>query len=226
MDNINFTGGFLIKKPSTRMWHNIENILPRKKAVFQQFNEDGDKFFAVKTFYDKQIADFILNKHIDFKFYPDINLKTQLDPEKLAEAKKIINSQKNIIEIRKDLRKFFKPLKKIFKPKKYKWKPNDHILQTFKALGLNSSECTYSIKNGITIIKDSSGKIVAKASPNSHFGTNYVYVLPKNSDGSPKKFAVDFNGNIVHEFKEINSKSFRENFLNTIKIDLGRIRPQ
>ena len=227
MDKINFTGGFLIRKPSVRMWHNFEAILPKKKAVFQKFNEEGDKFVVVKSSYDEGISDFILQKRLDFKYYPELNLKNRLNPHNVEQAHEIIDAQTNVIDTRKDLKNFFKACKTLIVIPKYKWKQNDHVEQTFKALGLDLSQHKYQIKNGITVIKDKSGKIIAKASPNNVNGTNFVYILPKNTDLSPRKIAVDYKGEIIYEFKGVDSyKDFSKNFIKAVKIDKGRTSSQ
>lgn len=228
MNDINFTGGFLIEKPSKRMWANIEKELPKRKSVFQNYNENGDKFFAIKSVYDKDMAGLILRKGVKFKFYPNINLKTRLDKYFPEEARKTINAQDYVIDTKEGLREFIrnnevKATRSIIK--KYRWKPDDHIEKTLKALELNKDECIIENKSGITYIKNKNGKILAMASPNNVRGVNFVYKYPENSDASSEKFALSQSGE-REDFGVFEYKDFLKNFKNNVKIDQHRIRPK
>ena len=224
MDRINFTGGFLIKSPTPAKWKKIEEVLPKHKIILPKYN-DSDVFVAVKPCYDPQIASQILAKKINFKFYPNINLKTRLDAHNMDEAYKIIGAQTEEISTFADLRQYIKSLKKPFRIPKYNWKPEDHIPKTFKVLGLEQENYVVKIKNGITIIKDKNGKLIAKASPNTDKGTNFIYVYPKNSDDSSKKLAVASEGEIF-EFSPLQYMDFKKQFMRAVKIDNARKRPQ
>lgn len=234
--NISFNGGFWIKKPSPEMWSAIKEVMPRRKQILEQLNDDGDKFFAIKTCYDKEMTFKLFNQEIkkgrevekvDFKFYPDINLKVRIDSYFPEEAKETINAQKRVIENRSSIRKFFaqEPIKQ--KPiMKYRWKPEDQVAQTLTALKLDKENCNIDIKNGVTKIYDKSNNLIAIASPNSHKGYNYVYEYPTVTKPDARRLVVDYNGAIVHEFGILDSKIFRKFFERNVKIDNGRIRPQ
>ena len=230
MDNINFRGGFLIKNPSARMWNNIQAVIPRRKCVFHQYNEEGDKFFAIKDFYDKYVADFILSKRIKFKYYPSINLKSRLDTYYPEESKQIIESQDDVITTKRELRKYIKAKRKQTPPidSQYHWQENDHIPQTMKALGLNPREHRAEVKDGITTIYNMKGEKIAAASPNGTKGINFVYVYPSkdNKDKiNSRRLAVDKDGKIICEYSIADFTDFQKFFLQNIKIDKGRIRP-
>lgn len=227
MDSINFQGGFFIGKPSSRVWNNIKAELPKHKCVFENFNENGDKFFAVKSCADSDMVGMILRKKVNFRFYPDINLKSRLDSYNPKQAQEIINSQTTIYETKEQLRQFLKdlPQKTVKLIKKYHWKPNDHIDKTFEALGLNQNEYKTQIKSGITYIKDKSGKVIAKVSPNNERGVNFVYVYPRNYDEASKRFALSQSGE-TENFGPLQIIEFQNNFMKNVRIDLGRKRPQ
>ena len=221
MDNkINFTGGFLIRKPLD--WEGIQKALPRKKCVFQHFNDAGDKFVAVKTHYDQDMINMLVNRKVDFKFYPEINLKTRLDNEKVEEAQQIIASQSKSIE-----GKCFRAVQRFNFPK-YKWVPDDHIGQTLNALGLKEKNCkiSYTTTGAVKIMDKSGKKVIALASPNSHKGYNYVLELPKEKNGDPRRLVVDMNGEIVDEIDFFNRDKFNEYFERNLRIEQGRIRPK
>lgn len=227
MNDISFSGGYLIYKPSPTKWRNIKKALPSKKCVFEDYNDNGDKFFAVKSFYDREMAKIILSKKVKFKFFPDINLKTCLDSYYPEEAREVVASQTNVIETPKQLRKFIKvnTPKKVHSILKYRWKPEDHIEKTYKALELDSAEYPFYIEKGITYITDKNGKIVAKASPNNEKGINFVYEYPRRPDDSSRKFAL-IQGGETFDFGPLQWKQFETHFMQNVKIDQSRKRSQ
>ena len=225
MEQINFKGGFLIKKPTRCQWEQIKDVLPKKKCVFETFNDEGDKFFAIKSCYDEDMAKYILNQKFKFAFYPNINLKSRLDTYFPEEAHKVIDAQTDVIINRKELRKFLVSNQAPFSVPKYRWKPNDHIEKTYSALGLNPSECKTKIKDGITYIFDKNGKNIAKASPNNEKGVNFVYIYPKNHDDPSQRFALSQGGE-RYDFSAMEIIDFQKKFLQNIKIDKGRTYPQ
>ena len=227
MDNISFNGGFWIKSPKAEVWNSIKAEFPSSKCVFEEFNEQGDKFFAIKSVYDKAMTGFLWRNKIEFKLYPDLNLKNRLDPWNLEESKKIIDAQTNILETEDEIKEFIRTADKnlpVIMPK-YRWKPNDHIEKTYKAIGLNPTEYSHEITDGITYIKNKNGKIVAQASPNNAKGVNFIYVYPKNHDESSQKFALSQSGEKYY-FGPFEMKNFYDKFMLNVKIDLGRKRPQ
>ena len=227
MYNVTFQGGFLLKRPtSDTLWKEIQAEFPSSKCVIEDFNEYGDKFFAIKTVYDKAMASILMSKKVKFRLYPDINLKSRLDPYNPNEAREIIQAQTNFIEDEDELRQFIRSGKKIL-IEKYRWTPDDHIDKTYKALGLNPSEYKTIIKKGITYIEDKNGNVVAFASPNNNKGVNFVYASSKteNLDPSFEKFALDQYGNKEY-FGPLKTGDFRKHFMDNVKIDLGRKRPK
>jgi len=226
MDNISFSGGFLIQKPSPIKWKNIKAQLPPNKCIFEDYNANGDKFFAIKNFYDRDMLYVLLRKKVNFKFYPDINLKNRLDSYYPEEARKVVSAQTNVLDTVEQIRLFIKECapKRNFTIAKYRWKPEDHIDKTLKALGLKSTECSVSKKDGKTYIKNGKN-ILAIASPNNEHGINFVYVFPKTSGGESKMFALSQGGE-TEPFSPLNYKEFNKLFLRNVKIDLARKRPQ
>ena len=228
MNNISFQGGFLLKRPtSDTMWKEIQAELPSSKCIFEDINEYGDKFFVIKSLYDRAMASVLIHKKVNFRLYPDINLKMRLDPRKPEKARIVVDSQTNCIEDEDELRKFVRTGPKKVLIEKYRWTPEDHIDKTFKALGLERSDYKTSIKNGITYIRDKKGKVVAIASPNNNRGINFVYATSKtkNSDPSLEKFALDQYGNKRY-FGPLQLGEFQKYFMQNVKIDLGRLRPK
>ena len=237
MNDINFKGGVFIKNPKTGdkwndVWNVIKSELPRRKYLFEDYNGDGDKFVAFKSCYDKDMASVILRSGVKFKFYPEINLKSRLDTYFPEESRKIVDSQTNVIESEDELRKFMQ--ESDIKPalfKKYRWVPNDHIEKTYKATGLNPDDCITEIVDGVTFIKDKSGKTLVKASPNNARGVNFVYQYPQkvasssNKDETSRRFALTQGGE-TKDFGPLRVVEFFKNFRENVKIDAGRKRPQ
>ena len=91
------------------------------------------------------------------------------------------------------------------------------ITKTMTSIGLNPAE--YSIKNkrGYTTLFDKEGKIAARISPKGKCGINYAYVLPKNSDVSPERYALA-DGEIIFKFSTLSgAKQFAKNFTEAVK---------
>ena len=228
MNEISFQGGYLLSKPTSRMWNIIQGELPKHKCIVENINGEGDNFFSIKKVYDKDMASLILRKNINFKFYPDIDLHTRINSYFPDEALKTLSEQTNVIETREQLRKYIKSIepKKIV-IKKYRWKPNDHIEKTYKALGLEQSEYITEITNFVTYIKDKKGNIIAKASPNNQRGVNFVYVYPQPQKYimEAQRFALSQSGE-RENFGALQSINFFKEFNKNVRIDAGRIRPQ
>jgi len=228
MNDISFTGGFLLKRPtSNKLWQEIQAELPRKKCIVEDFNGYGDKFFAIKSIYDRAMASVLISKKVKFRLYPNINLKSDIDPRKVDRARAIISAQTNVIEKESDLRQFVRTGGQKVLIEKYHWTPEDHIDKTYSSLGLDMADCKTTVKNGITYIKNKKGRVLAIASPNNQKGINFVCVCSQteHNDPSLKMFALDQNGNKKY-FGPLQIKDFNANFMSNVKLDLGRTRPK
>ena len=240
--NVNFKGGFWIKKPKVSkkvavndVWNEIQNIMPRHTQIIENFNEAGDKFYAIKTCYDKEIAYKLLQLKHSFKFYPDINLKSRLDGRFPKESMDVVNSQEKILVDRKGIDDFFAQSTVNYKSiSDYKWYPTDYIDQTLKYLGLKKEDCKIDLKDSIAVISDKSGKVIAKASPNNHSGYNYVYVHSKYNDKTAQSHADDlsqmlclnYKGEREARFAPDEFMKFYDLFMRNVKIGRGRKLPQ
>lgn len=230
MDRINFCGGFLIRKPKPEVWEKLEKtVMPNHKCYIPKYNEQGDKFLAVKRRYDYDIAKFIKDNGLECIYYPDICLKTQIDSRKLDEAKEIINKQTNFIVGTKNLKNAIKVKADQFLLGSYIWKRGDYVQKTLDALRLNPDSCTV-VTNKKTLVstiyrkgKGNENKVVAKMSPNNHNGTNFVYVLPTRNNPDSRKIAIDRKGGII-EFPTLAFKDFEKNFMAAIAMEKTRLK--
>ena len=211
-NSVSFQGGFLIKKPKLTVWSEIKANLPKKKAVFNVFNTEQDSFIACKTHYDEQVADLLKSHDTSFKFYPDINLKSRLDPEHTPEAVEIVNAQKRVITTIEELKEYFENTKKALNSKQSKIFKMDHMQQTLTALKLKSDDCDIIYKRGITFIYDKSGRLIAQASQKSPMGFNYVYFYPECKDHSMERWIVYPNGD-KKSVSVLNASHFRKIFI-------------
>ena len=223
MNEISFNGGYLIERPSKSVWAGIKKELPKHKCIIENIDNIGNNFFSIKNIYDKDMGSLILRKNVKFKF----NLKTRMDSYFPEVALKTLNEQINVINTKEELRNYIKGLKSpnVTLLKKYRWMSEDHIDKTLEAIGMKNSECETKIKSGITYIYNKNGKIIAKASPNNREGINYIYIYPKNSDDFSRRIALTQAGTI-YEFSPLQYDDFLNKFMQNVKIDLGRKRPQ
>lgn len=229
MDRINFTGGFLLKKPTPKMWEKVYNeAMPKHKNIINDLYEEGNVFFATKNGYDSSILKYLLSKRtLNFTYYPNVSTKNCFSAYYPEEAVKILDKEV-VLTDRKEIQKTIKPEKKLLPDslKQYKWKENDHIAQTFKALNLNPENYTTITRKHITLIKHNSGATVAKVSPNSVNGINYVYEYPHPSNKNFRMVVIDHNGNILSQTTNLGKMAeFSEHFSAAVKTDIGRTNP-
>lgn len=231
MDNrINFTGGFLLHKPTPKMWEKIytDNLQNKKRTIINDLYEAGDVFFATRSGHDSNILKYLLNKrNLKFTFYPNVSTKNRFGRELPEEVIKQLDTETALTE-RKEIKKYIKPEPVVSPAKRllYKWKPEDYIAQTFKALKLNPENYTTITRKHVTLIKHNSGAVVAKVSPNTTNGINYVYEYPHPSNSTFRMVIIDHNGNILDQTSKLEKMSeFNKHFAAAVKTDIGRTAP-
>ncbi len=237
-NNINFTGGFLIRNVanSTILDKVYDEIVPKKRIILQDLFEKGDFFFASKSCYDKEISEYLIKRGFKFFYYPELNLKSRLSAWEMDKAIEKINSSSVITdedEIVKQASKF----EINHAPMRYRWKENDHIQQTINALKRLSNSDTSPIQfdeknvlistnNHLTVIKSKDGKLIAKVSPNNDKGISYAMIYPKYGDEHMLFMSTNYKGEIFSPTKDIdNLKEFMKKFRNAMKVDASRKRP-
>ena len=213
MDNkINFTGSFLVKNPPLAAKKQLEILAGRHKQIFENFNNTTDIFYVVRKGKDRDIAKFIYDNNLRFKFFSGIHTKSGLDiiyPEKALEA---IKSQRFFIAQKEQLGRRFNLL-----PEPAEFDKNiEGIIKAFK---LNPQDLIIRTKGAITYAFSKLDRVnVFKASPVNKYGDNYVY-LGKGNEGADKYL---INGDkIVYKYPK-NAEYFNQNFDNTINWALNR----
>ena len=219
MDNINFTGSFVIKSPGKTGWKAImRDMVPESAFIKGNFLGKGNMFIANNDRYDNEVATYLTNSNYVFNYYPNINLKSGIQnmPVKMLEAK--IKGEKAISDT-KEILKQAKEAENKHIPQNYTRKAGDHIAQTLKAL--NSVEYIpvdslhwVTIK-GETIFVDRNGKLVAKASPNNPRGFNFIQVFPRyTTSENMEMIKADFEGNIHYRRTNIDKlRLFKRDYI-------------
>lgn len=230
MDKINFTGGFLLHKPTKRMWEKVyTEIVPKnKRVIINDLYEDGNVFFATKSIHDSNILKYLLTKRtLNLTYYPNISTKTRLDSYFPDEAVKTLDNELAISdkkEIRKHIKKEIINSADSLRALKYRWKENDYIAQTYKALKITPENYKAKTKNHITTLYDQNGNIAARVSPNTQQGTNYAYIYPSLLSDKFKMVVIDYNGEIIGSSSNIDLLAkFRKKFHQAVRTDYGRI---
>ena len=229
MDNINFTGGFLLKAPKPQQWEKIYNeIVPKKRVIVNDLKGKDNVFFATKNCYDPSILKYLIENKVKFTFYPKINLKNRIDSYYPEKATEILDAETEVITLKRNMLKYLEtPTKSAVKQLKYKWKPEDHIPQTLQALKLDKSQCKISTKNSITTIKDLNDKILAKVSPNNNRGISYALIYPRFGDEKLRMVVTTHKGEIVTDTTDIDKLAdFKKHFMHAVTLDLSRQRPK
>ena len=229
INNISFKGGYLLKNVSPKEFNEIyDDIMPNKRVIIPDLYNDGNVFFATKSCYDSSVLNYLIGKdNLKFTYYPNVNLKNQFSSHEPEEAMKSLDKEV-CVESKKKIKKYINEDKLMsLEAIKYKWKPNDHIDKTMKTLNINPRNYKIDIKNGITRVKDKSGKPFMEVSPNNRVGTNYVFVYPRYGDEDFTILEINCKGEIINESTNIDDVAkYKKLFMNAVKIDLGRIRPQ
>ena len=218
MDNINFTGGFLVKKTGVIGWRKIiKQILPNSAYLKGNFLGKGNMFISVNNKYDKEIATYLLSRNFVFSYYPNIDQKSGIcsRPKDLAEA--LVSSSK-VITDKKQIMAHVKEVERASIPIGYIRKPNDHMEQTLNVLRQADNippveKLSSQTKNKVTIFTDRNGNVVAKASPNNARGKNFILIFPRYDENLMEMVKTDFQGNICYWTNDIKKlDSFKRDF--------------
>lgn len=70
-NNINFTGTFLIKRPTKTMRREITELTGKRKLLFDF--KPNNMLCVVRDSKDESIANYILNKKLYFNYFPELN---------------------------------------------------------------------------------------------------------------------------------------------------------
>ena len=207
MDNkINFTGAFLVKNPPKIAKQQLELLSGRHKQIFENFNNTTDVFYVVRKGKDADIAKFIYDNNLRFKFFSGLHTKSGLDPMYPQKAVEAVKSQSYYIS-KKDIL----GLKFNLLPKPAIMNKNiEGILKAFK---LKIEELTIYSKNGVTYAFSKQDKSnVFKASPVNKFGENYVYLGKGNKRA--EKYLIH-GDEIICKYPE-KAEYFNKNFDNAV----------
>lgn len=227
MDNINFTGSFLVKHNSFSHWQQIYNsIAPKSRYLKHNILGEKNVFLACNDKYDKSISDYLFRNNVIFSYYPNINLKSRVHNMDKETLEAFVNSEKAMTN-ELEIKSFVSKRAKTFIPKDYIWRKNDHIPQSLNALRtidyLNVDSLTYSTKKHITTFYDKDNRLVAKASPNSSRGENVIFVYPRYKEEPFIMIKADYTQNVRAKTDDIGKLTdYKKNFMIALNEDLAR----
>ncbi len=210
-NNINFTGTFLIKRPSIEVKQALSEVLGSRKIIYEKFKGGRDVLYVVRDSADKNVANVIQKNHLSFKYYPDLNTGSGFDvnhPDKAAEI--IKNAGKNFTT---KIEKVLSRLEALQPKKKVKDNPIDRVLG---ALSFEAEEFESRYKGGYTSLFDQKGHLRIRISPTSKNGFNFVTVFPKYNDEKVLRYAIDSNGQIAWTYGP-NSQQFQKSFTEAVE---------
>ena len=208
MDNINFTGSFVIKKPGKTGWNKImHEMMPDTSFVKGNFLGKENMFVATSDRYDREVATYLMNANFAFNYYPNINLKSGICSMPVKAIESVVSASK-VLTGKKEIIKHVAEVEKKFIPHDYVRKANDHIIQTINALKqlqhIPVDTLNHFTIKGETLFVDRNGKLVAKASPNNPRGFNFIQVFPRYSTSEDMEMIkTDYTGNIHYKTKNI-----------------------
>lgn len=227
MDNISFTGGFLIRHNSFSHWNKIYNsIIPKQRFLKHNLFSKKNVFVVTKDEHDKAIADYLYTNNIAFSYYPNINFKSYVHNMNKEALEAFVKSETEMTN-EHEIKSFVAKRAKSFIPEDYVWSMNDHIPQSLNALRtidyLDVDTLKPVTKKHITTFFDKDGRMVAKASPNSSRGINIVFAYPRFKDEQFVMIKTDYNHNIRSKTDDINLLTeYNRNFMIAVNEDRKR----
>ena len=227
MDNINFTGSFLVKHKNFNHWQQIYNsIAPKSRYIKHNILKGKNVFLACNDKYDKSITDYLFKNNVIFSYYPNINLKTKVHDMDKETLEALVNSEK-VMTDKLEIKSFTSQRAKTFIPKDYIWTKNDHIPQSINALRtidyLNVDSLKHVTNKHITTFYDKYDRLVAKASPNDSRGVNVIFVYPRFKDESFIMIKADYTQKVRAKTEDIKQLTdYNRNFMIALNEDLAR----
>jgi len=212
-NNINFTGTFLIKRPTKTMRKEITELAGKRKMLFDF--KPNNMLCVVRDSKDENIAKYILDRKLYFNYFPELNTASGFDIAHPDKAKAIIKEHTPVKKA-KDLEKLFpKPVKK-----ETKFSFIERSLRTFQFNEMNYA--LRSDKGIIHVFDKDTNKLIARISPPGKFGINYVHIEPKTIDDSPLRYALDKDGKIIFQYTSLSgAKQFSKNFAAALRHSKG-----
>lgn len=221
-NSINFTGTFRIMSPNEQTKNDLRVILQKKspKNTFHNYHNTKDSIYILNNNADKSVAKYVLDKKLDFVYYPNIepqDLQGMINQKKVRELFASRKKTQGKVETLAKLRQLFPSTQNINKTYNY----NAAIYRTFAALDMDPNEYNILKVRGVSLVKSKqNGKVIARIAPLSKFGITYAHIEPPITDLPPRRYAIDQNCNIVHEYKSLSgAKQFKENFAKAVEFN-------
>ena len=217
LNNTNFKGGFNFPQMPKSSRKDLDTLINRGKQIFDDFGNKGDVFLVVRDKLDKRVASFIIEKGLNFEYFPKINTNARLDNEIPETLSNIIINQRgqkgNVMDLVRaaDIARKKEQLSQ--KPKSY----IENIISSLK-LELNSPKKTKKF-GALKITDNVVGKtiIISPSSPNN---IHYVIVNSDKSTSSmemSQRYAMKEDGTIVKIFRTVDELiDFRSRFKSTL----------
>ncbi|MBP3925448.1 hypothetical protein J6E39_09460 [bacterium] len=216
MDNsINFTGGFLIKNPSAKVKQGMAEILTgHKHQIKHDFNKAGDSFCLTKSYWDKDMACYILDNNLNFSYYPELTA--------MPAAKKLNDESIKCISSPIHLEKLFE--KNYVRHLKYKDDGFQVTRNIISSLKMDGKDYSVAKAKKYVIIRDKSKNERAYITyPGAH-GFSYAYILPETPGGTIKRYAFDAKANRLFDYTSPSGiQTFHVNFKRAVAERLNQL---
>ncbi len=213
-NGINFTGSFLVMNPPKIAHSEIQNLAGKRKLVHEKFNNTSDVLYTIRKSKEYDVAKFLIENNLRFKYFPFINSKSGLDPFYPQRAVEAVNNSKVIFD-----KNFW--LKKLGLLPKYK-KVDANISGTAQALNLDPNNIKIRTKDGVSMVYTKDNKQLFRTSPVNKDGINYVYA--RNSEGGLDKYMIQGH-KIFFKYPDTKSseEAFTQNFYNSVYAALEEV---
>ena len=197
ISNTSFNGAFRLKGMTPEVKKQVPDIIKKGRQIFENFENTGDTFIACRDKLDYKIFKFAHANKVDFDYYPQINTQSGLDtdfPELVTEKLKGLKPAPSKNQAAQIIRA---------KSKLYKTQKNADldIKKILTTLCMEPEGKEISMVKGAQVIKDEEFARKVIISPVGKGKVRYVSVVPDSPNETIKRYAFDFNGNIISTYQ-------------------------
>lgn len=213
VSNVNFQGTYIMNfaKTGSKMKAGFEDVVGGKKCkIFEDVDTKGRMFYVLNNKKDYQVADFIKDNRLRFKYLPNVNNGFTFNS--IKDIKKYISKKQPLIITKiDDLMNFMSQNRtRNYAITEVQNKFYDKVLNK---LVINVEGQKNIDSRGVVTIRDKKNDCLVKFSPQNKLGISYLYVKPSNKYEEIQRYAINKDGEVLYSFKTPDSiKKFSECF--------------
>lgn len=218
ISNVNFQGTYIMNfaKTGSKMKAGFEDVVGGKKCkILEDVDMKGRMFYILNNKKDYQVADFIKDNRLRFKYLPNVNNGFTFNS--IKDIKKYISKKQPLIITKMDdLMNFMSQNRtRNYTTTEVQNKFYDKVLNK---LVINVEGQKNIDSRGVVTIRDKKNDGLVKFSPQNKIGITYLYVKPSNKYEEIQRYAINKDGTVLYSVKTPEGiKKFKEDFIRAIE---------